>query len=417
MFQRQNIRFFLRILWVLPIISKACAFSTCLEAKRIGSSPPFLLFQRVPQKLTAQTILMVQGTSREVGRKRSTQSRRSPQKTFSRFIEVESWQATELQELVPVLLAMEKSCKLISELLRRSMTDNNQGFFGEVNIQGEDQKKLDVVSNRILKNNLCSTGIMFGVASEEEDFMQECNVICDNAAFQGKYGAVFDPLDGSSNVEAGLPTGTIFGIFKQRAPSETGEESLMQRGRNLVAAGYCLYGAQTILVLTTGNGVNGFTLDFERSEFLLTHPDLRIPQRGKIYFFNEANSLTWSDGIQRYLKAVKQGLGESGEKYNSIYCGALVADLHHLMLHGGIFGYPADAKNPLGKLRLIYEGNPICMLIEQAGGAGVVGSSSGTQRVLDIKPEKLHQRAPLVFGSKDDVYELYTYLNQASQNM
>jgi len=353
---------------------------------------------------------MEDGTGEQ--RKISQRLKKVKQKTFSRFIEVEAWRSPEIQEMIPLLRGIDKACRQISDLLKRAMTDGNQGLFGEMNIQGEDQKKLDVVSNRILKNYLCSSGIMFGVASEEEDFIQGCEVVCDNEAFRGKYGAVFDPLDGSSNVEAGLPTGTIFGVFERLNPTDSGEKALMQRGRNLVAAGYCLYGAQTILVLTTGNGVNGFTLDQEKGAFILTHPDMRIPQRGQTYYFNEANSLTWSEGIQHYLKTIKQGHGESGEKYNHIYCGALVADLHQLMLHGGIFGYPADAKNPSGKLRLLYEGNPICWLIEQAGGAGVIGSSTGTQRVLDIQPHELHQREPLIFGSKEDVFELYTHLNK-----
>mmetsp|Transcript_15861 Transcript_15861/g.28060 ORF Transcript_15861/g.28060 Transcript_15861/m.28060 type:complete len:415 (-) Transcript_15861:371-1615(-) len=335
------------------------------------------------------------------------------QKTFTRFVEIESWRSPEMQEMAPLLLGLGNGCKLISDLIKRSSSDGNLGLFGEMNIQGEDQKKLDVVSNTILKTMLCSTGILFGVASEEEDYVQACEDVCDNLAFsEGQFGVVFDPLDGSSNVDAGLPVGTIFGVYRKQSVDQSGQEALMQRGRQTVAAGYCLYGAATILVISTGNGVNGFTLDTKKGQFILTYPDMRIPQRGNTYYFNEANSLTWSPGIQSWIRTIKQGLGETGEQYRQIYMGALVADLHQLMLAGGVFGYPADARNPRGKLRLLYEGNPISYLIEQAGGVSVVGSSSGPQRVLDIEPLELHQREPLIFGSREDIYELYTHLEK-----
>lgn len=245
----------------------------------------------------------------------------------------------------------------------------------------------------------------------------------------GRYVAVFDPLDGSSNVDAGIPTGTIFGIFENDAQciipddgcdttedvadedceiSEASQECLaatLQPGKSLVAAGYCLYSSSTFLCLTLGAGVNIFTLDPNIGEFILTHRDVKIPDRGYIYSMNEANRQSWDTPLRTYVDDLQKGKGESGKVYTSRYIGSMVGDVHRTLLYGGLFGYPADKKNKNGKLRLLYEAAPMSYIVEQAGGLALTGKT----RIMDLIPENVHQRVPVILGSSDDVRECRKY--------
>lgn len=329
----------------------------------------------------------------------------APLKSFSRWLEVECWRQPDLSDMQSVMMAVESTCRTLSGLVRRAQVDDLAGMYeegGAINIQGEAQKKLDVVSNRIMVAQLCSPKGMSCVASEEEDFPRICSKVLDNSFFTGEYAAVFDPLDGSANIGAGLPCGTIFGILKKQVGGKVGPRTVLQRGTNLVAAGYCLYGAQTSLVVTMGSGTQGFMLDNERGMFVLTEPDMKIPVRGNLYSVNEANSESWDERIQDYVDTIKSGKGQTGQKYDFRYNGALIADVHNVLHRGGIFMYPADNSNPNGKLRLLYEGNPIAMILEQAGGA----ASTGFERILEVQPQSTHQRVPVFLGSRDDVTEL-----------
>ena len=232
-----------------------------------------------------------------------------------------------------------------------------------------------------------------------------------------KYVAVFDPLDGSSNVDAGIPTGTIIGIYEHDEnciidESCVGEEcteqeaqclaNTLQPGTNLVAAAYCLYSSSTFFVLTLGAGTYGFTLDENIGEFVLSHPNIKIPETGKIISFNEANTYMWDEPLQKVVTGWKAGTGKSGETFSSRYIGSMVGDVHRTLLYGGVFGYPGDTKNVNGKLRLLYEGAPMSFIMEQAGGL----STTGTKRVMEITPEIVHQRVPCIMGSKNDIQEV-----------
>jgi fructose-1,6-bisphosphatase I len=334
--------------------------------------------------------------------------------TLTRYMIEQTHRNPEMAEMESLMTSIQMACKTIANLVARAGIQDLTGLEsggGSVNVQGEEQKKLDVISNTVMKNALRFSGKVGVVGSEEED----APVLIEEA-YNGKYVAVFDPLDGSSNIDAAISTGTIFGIFEE----DTDEECLiedfdnmdeaakqcllktLQPGRALIASGYCMYSSSTILVLTLGNGVNGFTLDPNIGEFVLTHPNIQIPQRGKIYSINEANYNDWDPALQDYVNNLKSGKGESGEKYSARYIGSMVGDVHRTLLYGGIFGYPGDAKNPDGKLRLLYEGAPMSFILEQAGGK----STTGSQRVMDISPNGVHQRVPVFLGSADDIDEV-----------
>eukprot|EP00611_Tribonema_gayanum_P013199 TRINITY_DN239_c0_g2_i1.p1 TRINITY_DN239_c0_g2~~TRINITY_DN239_c0_g2_i1.p1 ORF type:complete len:364 (-),score=155.20 TRINITY_DN239_c0_g2_i1:414-1505(-) len=337
----------------------------------------------------------------------------------------------ELSEVESIFSSVQTACKTISNLVRRSSIRGITGLedSGSINIQGEEQKKLDVITNNVLKRALQYTGKLATIASEEEDtpvlLDNRGNAVYSNDVLlesEGRYVAVFDPLDGSSNVDAGIPTGTIFGIFESPEECEIDLEddmdiaarqclsNTLQPGTQLVAAGYCLYSSATTLVFTMGNGVNGFTLDEQIGEFVLTHPNIRIPNRGKIYSFNESNRNDWDEPLVQYINALQAGKGESGKRYSSRYIGSMVADVHRTLLYGGIFGYPADKKNMDGKLRLLYEAAPMAFLVEQAGGLALTGKT----RIMDLKPKKVHQRVPCILGSRDDVAEMRKYYETMS---
>ncbi|KAF9648953.1 fructose-1,6-bisphosphatase [Thelephora ganbajun] len=271
---------------------------------------------------------------------------------------------------------------------------------GETNVQGEEQKKLDVLSNDIMINSLRASGKTAVLVSEENE---EAVFIEDR--YRGKYCVVFDPLDGSSNIDAGVNIGTIFGIYQIGDPNpKRSIQDVLKPGSQMVAAGYCMYGSSANMVLSTGNGVNGYTLDPGLGEFILTHPDIKIPPRGKIYSFNEGNSVYFHPPVVNYLNSIK--FPPSGKApYSARYIGSMVADVHRTLLYGGIFGYPDDKKSKSGKLRLLYEAFPMAYLTEQAGGL----ATTGTKRILDIQPTHIHERCPVFLGSKEDVQDLIKF--------
>ncbi len=286
------------------------------------------------------------------------------------------------------------AAKLIAGRVRRAGLADVLGWTGETNVQGEYVQKLDVIANDTMISVLRRRGHCMGLASEELDEP----VLFPNAT--GGYLVTTDPLDGSSNIDVDVSIGTIFGILrvdKSELPVTT--NTFLQAGRELVAAGYVIYGSSTVLVLTTGKGVHGFTWDPSAGEFFLSHENIRCPEKGNLYSVNEGNSVRWSEGVKRWNAHVKAMDKADGRPYSHRYVGSLVADAHRTLLKGGIFAYPEDNKNPSGKLRLLYEANPFAFIFEAAGGK----ASTGKAPVLDIVPTELHQRVPLILGSMRDV--------------
>jgi fructose-1,6-bisphosphatase I len=289
------------------------------------------------------------------------------------------------------------AAKLITSKVRRAGLANILGYTGETNVQGEQVQKLDEVANETLIASLGRRRHCAAIASEE---MEEIKILSTDP--RAKYVVVFDPLDGSSNIDVNISIGTIFGVL--RRPDTTGvvtEADFLTPGKDLLAAGYVLYGSSTMLVLSTGveGGVHGFTYDPTVGEFFLSHENIRIPERGKTYSINEGNYASWTDEVKRWNSWIKEEDKDSGRPYGCRYVGTLVADAHRTLLKGGIFAYPADKKSRGGKLRLLYEANPFAFIFEAAGGK----ASTGRERILDIVPEALHQRVPLVIGSSHDV--------------
>ncbi|PWZ58065.1 Fructose-1,6-bisphosphatase, chloroplastic [Zea mays] len=317
-------------------------------------------------------------------------------------------------EMTIVLASISTACKQIAALVQRAPISNLTGVQGAVNVQGEDQKKLDVVSNEVFSNCLKSSGRTGVIASEEEDVP-----VAVEQSYSGNYIVVFDPLDGSSNIDAAVSTGSIFGIYNPNdeclADVDDNDtlDSVEQRcivnvcqpGSNLLAAGYCMYSSSVIFVLTVGTGVYVFTLDPMYGEFVLTQEKVQIPKAGKIYAFNEGNYALWDDKLKLYMDSLKEP-GDSGKPYSARYIGSLVGDFHRTLLYGGIYGYPRDKKSKNGKLRLLYECAPMSFIVEQAGGKG----SDGHQRILDITPTEIHQRVPLYIGSVEEVDKVEKFL-------
>jgi fructose-1,6-bisphosphatase I len=334
--------------------------------------------------------------------------------TFSRFLEVQCWKSPELRKLQAVFSATAKACIQISNMVSRAQTDD---MYGEAvdkdgnilveNVQGEVQQKLDVICNEIMLRAFCgASDSVAAVASEEEDDARLCSTVIDNRITVGEYVAVFDPIDGSKNLGSSLPVGTIFGIYKYKNAPPAGTTSFLQSGDKMIAAGYALYSATTVLVLTLGNGVDGFTLDPDKKEFFHTHADMRIPSCGPLVCFNEGIFNEMDEEIQEYLTQVKsQGMMKADGtriKASGRYVGALVADAHNVLINGGLYGYPGTRSKPNGKIRLMYESNPMAFIMEQAGGAG----STGRGRIMDLVPTEIHQRTPTFLGSVDNIYEL-----------
>lgn len=312
-------------------------------------------------------------------------------------------------ELSRLLRDIGIAAKIVNREVNKAGLVDILGDAGSENVQGESQKKLDVYANEQFIAALSSGGETCAVASEEnEEMINIDSVVSKNA----KYVVAIDPLDGSSNIDVNVSVGTIFSIY--RRTTLTGKSDLsdfMQKGTDQIAAGYVIYGSSTMLVYTTGKGVNGFTLDPSIGEFCLSHPDMTVPKTGNIYSINEGNYLHFPDGVKKYMKYCQEEDPATKRPYSSRYVGSLVADFHRNMLKGGIYIYPTTTKSPKGKLRLMYECNPLAMIIEQAGGK----ASDGFNRILDIQPTTLHQRTPLFIGSSDMVNKAEEMMMQFSQ--
>ena len=296
------------------------------------------------------------------------------------------------------------ACKQISHLVNQGDLVGILGSAESENVQGEVQKKLDIITHDIMVNALNWTGQLAGMASEEVD-----NIIAIPEAYpKGKYLVLFDPLDGSSNIDLNLTVGTIFSILRYAEGEEPTVEDFLRPGTEQVCAGFVLYGPSTMMVLTTGHGVNGFTLDQDIGEFILTHPTIRIPAEASEFAINMSNQRFWEKPVQRYVEECLQGVeGPRGKDFNMRWLASLVAEVYRILTRGGIFMYPYDFKDPskAGRLRLLYEANPMAFIIEQAGGS----CSTGRERILDIKPTEIHQRVPLVLGSKKEVERIVKY--------
>lgn len=299
------------------------------------------------------------------------------------------------------------ACKVISSMVNHGELMGVLGQAGSENVQGEDQKKLDVISNEVFLKTNEWAGHLAAMASEE---MEAVYPIPSHYP-KGKYLLTFDPLDGSSNIDVNVSVGTIFSILrcKGNCVNPTAEDFL-QRGTEQVCAGYALYGPSTMMVITTGNGVNGFTLDQNIGEFILTHPRMTIPAATREFAVNASNMRFWEPPVRRYVEECLAGReGPRGEDFNMRWIASMVAEVHRILTRGGLFTYPYDAKMQArgleGKLRLMYEANPMAFIVEQAGGA----ASTGRHRILDIQPSSLHQRVPVILGSREEVERLAAY--------
>lgn len=286
--------------------------------------------------------------------------------------------------------------KMIAGDLRRAGLINIFGTTGATNVQGEAVKKLDEIANETFVNVLQHSGLVCVVGSEE---MEKPLHLPQNWP-QGKYMLLFDPLDGSSNTDVNMPLGSIFSILRYDEKAGQGvEAALIRRGTEQVAAGYVMYGSSTMLVYTSGQGVHGFTLDPEVGEYVLSHQDIRMPMHGNVYAVNEGNYGKWTSGVQRFVDDLKAQDKAKGRPYASRYSGCLAADVHRILLGGGVYLYPGEKGKPEGKLRLLYEANPLALLVHQAGGL----ASTGSTPILEVEPTSLHQRVPLMIGSRDEV--------------
>ena len=316
--------------------------------------------------------------------------------TIDRFIiEQERLHPEATGELSGILYDMALAAKIIAAKVRRAGLVDIIGATEMANVQGEIQQKLDVFANETIIKAMDHGGRLCAMASEEEP-----DIIQIPEHFRcGKYVLCFDPLDGSSNIDVNVPVGTIFSVVRKITRGKHGEmEDILQPGRRQVAAGYVIYGSSTMLVYTTGQGVHGFTLDPTIGEFLLSHPDIRIPDPGRYLSVNDAYEQYWDEGTRSLMRRYR-GLEGERRAMSVRYVGSLVADFHRNLLGGGVFAYPSNKKAPRGKLRLLYEANPLAFIVEQAGGA----ATDGKCRILDISPDELHQRTPLFIGSKSDV--------------
>ncbi|KAL9359036.1 hypothetical protein Peur_047159 [Populus x canadensis] len=327
----------------------------------------------------------------------SADAHRTDLMTITRFVLNEQSKYPEsLGDFSILLNRIVLGCKFVCSAVNKAGLAKLIGLAGETNVQGEEQKKLDVLSNEVFIKALVSSGRTCILVSEEDD---EATFV--EPSRRGRYCVVFDPLDGSSNIDCGVSIGTIFGIYMVKDGHEPTLNDVLQPGKNMLAAGYCMYGSSCMLVLSTGSGVNGFTLDPSLGEFILTHPEIKIPKKGKIYSVNEGNAINWDGPTAKYVEKCK--FPEDGSSAKSLrYVGSMVADVHRTLLYGGIFLYPADKKSPNGKLRVLYEVFPMSFLMEQAGGQAFTGK----QRALDLVPTKIHERSPIFLGSYDDVEEI-----------
>jgi fructose-1,6-bisphosphatase I len=316
----------------------------------------------------------------------------------SHILERQSQHPESTGTLSWILSALSISAKIIADKVRRARLENVLGSVGSENVQGEVQQKLDIIANEVLLRTLGGRAGVAIVASEENE---EPVILRDNKDGDRRFCVLFDPLDGSSNLDVCGGVGTIFSILAHDRRASNAQQSLLQPGALQVAAGYVLYGSSTVFVLSYGKGVDMFVLDPGVGAFMRVEQGLKIPARSKSYSVNEGNRRSFPDGYQRYLDWAQ------GNDYSSRYVGAMVADVHRILLKGGVFMYPPTRKAPQGKLRLMYEANPMAMIIEQAGGKAMVAPGN---RVLDVKPADIHQRTPVVLGSADEVDNVIKHL-------
>ncbi|MDO6470752.1 class 1 fructose-bisphosphatase [Maribacter sp. 1_MG-2023] len=309
-------------------------------------------------------------------------------------------------ELSKLINAIRLAAKVVNHEVSKAGLIDILGGVGETNIQGEDQQKLDLFANDKFIQTLKNREIVCGIASEEEDSFISINSNDDN--HQNKYVVLIDPLDGSSNIDVNVSVGTIFSIYRRITPVGTPVtmEDFLQPGNQQVAAGYVVYGTSTMLVYTTGDGVNGFTLNPALGTFYLSHPNMKFPENGRIYSVNEGNYVHFHQGVKDYIKYCQ--MEEDDRPYTSRYIGSLVSDFHRNMIKGGIYMYPKSSVSESGKLRLLYECNPMAFLAEQANGIAI----GGKNRIMDIQPTELHQRVPFFCGSKNMVEKLQEFLNK-----
>ncbi len=307
-------------------------------------------------------------------------------------------------ELSRLINSIRLAAKVVNHEVNKAGLVDILGQHGETNIQGEDQQKLDVYANKLFIETLINREIVCGIASEEEDSF--ITVQGHNKAHDNKYVVLMDPLDGSSNIDVNVSVGTIFSIYRRITPIGQPVEmrDFLQPGHQQVAAGYIIYGTSTMLVYTTGHGVNGFTLNPAIGTYYLSHPNMQFPETGQIYSINEGNYVHFPQGVKDYIKYCQEE--KDNRPYTSRYIGSLVSDIHRNMIKGGIYIYPKSSKVTNGKLRLLYECNPMAFIVEQAGGK----ASDGYQRIMDIEPTELHQRVPFFCGSKKMVEKAETFM-------
>ncbi len=331
--------------------------------------------------------------------------------TITQFISEEQRRVTGATgEFTGLLNDIVTACKMISHQVNHGALVGALGTAGSENVQGETQKKLDVLSNELFIQSTEWAGHLAAMASEEMDDIYQIP----EEYLRGKYLLTFDPLDGSSNIDVNVSVGTIFSIL--RCPGGKDKPTIrdfLQAGTQQVAAGYALYGPSTMMVLTTGSGVNGFTLDQNIGEFILTHPDLKIPAETQEFAINASNQRFWDAPVKRYVEECLAGSeGPRGKDFNMRWIASMVAEVHRILVRGGVFMYPMDekirAKGQGGKLRLLYEANPMSFVIEQAGG----GSITGPDRIMELQPEGLHQRVPVILGSRTEVERLQAYYRE-----
>jgi fructose-1,6-bisphosphatase I/sedoheptulose-1,7-bisphosphatase len=324
--------------------------------------------------------------------------------TLSKFLIQQLKGSSEQSDLAALLVDIAAAVKAISAMTAKGELGGVLGSLDSTNVQGETQKKLDVMSDTAFINTFAMGGLVAGLASEENDDIVEINP----GEGAGRFLAVFDPLDGSSNIDVNVSVGSIFSVLRAPEGRKPEVSDFLVIGRQQLAAGYAIYGPSTMFVLTVGKGTHGFTLDREVGNFILTHPHMQVPADTSEFAINASNERFWEPPVQRYVVECKNGKTDvRGRDFNMRWIASMVADIHRILMRGGVFMYPRDTKDPskAGRLRLMYEANPMSMVIEQAGGLG----STGRERILDIEPGDIHQRVPVVIGSRNEVERIEKY--------
>jgi fructose-1,6-bisphosphatase I len=326
--------------------------------------------------------------------------------SLSQFIADQQSKYTEAKgDLSKIFRDLKFAAKIVNRDVRKAGLVDILGAHGTVNVQGEDVKKLDILANDEFKSSLTLGGDCCAIISEEEEGIHQIQTTLNK---NSKYIIAMDPLDGSSNIDVNASIGTIFSIYKRISPvgTDVTMEDVLQKGVNQISAGYIIYGSSTMIVFTTGQGVNAFTLDSSIGDFCLSHPDIKIPSNGSIYSVNEGNYDQFSQGVKDYIDFCRNSTDKKA--YSARYIGSMVADFHRNLLKGGIFMYPATTSSPNGKLRLMFESNPMAFITEQAGGK----ATDGKQRIMELEPKEIHQRNPVFMGSPDMVEKAQSYLSE-----